>query len=110
VKIAPAFIPLEPKVGQKAVVDWRTAQAIIIGLIGFVRRNYPVPLLEAASLEELNQQLLTQCLAYGQHRIQGREGTVQELFEAERAHLLSLPDVLQQPNRSPRARSMPIPR
>ena len=63
------------------------------GLIGFVRRNYLVPLPEAASLEELNQQLLSQCLAYGQHRIQGREGTVQEFFAAETAHLLPLPDV-----------------
>jgi transposase len=63
------------------------------GLIGFVRRNYLVPLPEATSLEELNQQLLRQCLAYGQHRIQGREGTVQELFEAETAHLLPLPEV-----------------
>ena len=63
------------------------------GLIGYVRRNYLVPIPEAASLEELNEKLLKQCLAYGEHRLQGRDKTVEELFEQEKAHLLPLPEV-----------------
>ncbi len=45
----------------------------IEGLVGYVRRNYFVPLPEADSFEALNQQLLAECLAYGEHRLQGRE-------------------------------------
>jgi transposase len=63
------------------------------GLIGYVRRNYLVPAPEAESLEALNQELLRRCVAYGDHRIQGREGTVNELFDQERGHLLSLPEI-----------------
>jgi len=63
------------------------------GLIGYVRRNYLVPIPEAASLEELNQKVLKQCLAYGDHRLQGREKTVKELFEEEKPCLLPLPGV-----------------
>lgn len=63
------------------------------GLVGYARRNYMVPIPEAASLEDLNQKLLRQCVSYGDHRIAGREQTVNELYEAERDHLLSLPDI-----------------
>jgi transposase len=63
------------------------------GLIGYVRRNYLVPIPEATSLEELNEKVLKQCLAYGEHRLQGREKTVEELFEQEKSHLLPLPEV-----------------
>jgi len=63
------------------------------GMVGYVRRNYMVPVPEADSLEELNQMLLAQCLSYGEHRIDGREGTVNELFEAEKERLLPLPEV-----------------
>ena len=34
-----------------------------------------------------------ECLAYGDHRIKGREGTVNELFAGEQSHLLSLPEM-----------------
>jgi transposase len=63
------------------------------GLIGYIRRNYLVPIPEAASLEELNEKVLKQCLAYGNHRLQGREHTVNEIFEEEKAYLLPLPEV-----------------
>jgi transposase len=63
------------------------------GLIGYVRRNYLVPIPEAASLEQLNQKVLKQCLGYGDHRLQGRENTVNEIFEQERSHLLPLPEI-----------------
>jgi hypothetical protein len=61
------------------------------GLIGYVRRNYLVPVPEAASLEDLNDHLLEECLAYGGHRLRGREGTVNELFAQEQGQLLPLP-------------------
>lgn len=63
------------------------------GLVGYARRNYMVPVPEAESLADLNSKLLQECLSYGDHRIAGREQTVNELYEAERDHLLSLPDI-----------------
>jgi transposase len=61
------------------------------GLIGYVRRNYLVPLPEGSSLGEINGRLLKECLCYGRHRLSGREETVDELFARERSHLLSVP-------------------
>ena len=63
------------------------------GLVGYARRNYMVPVPEADSLEELNKKLLQDCLSYGDHRIAGRERTVNELYEAEKKHLIILPDI-----------------
>jgi len=63
----------------------------IEGLVGYVKRNYFVPLPEADSFEALNQRLLAECLAYGDHRLQGREQTVNEFFREEQAGLLQLP-------------------
>jgi len=63
------------------------------GSVGYVRRNYMVPVPEAASIDELNEQLLKKCLAHGEHRIIGREQTVNELFATESSYLLALPDV-----------------
>jgi transposase len=63
------------------------------GMVGYVRRNYLVPIPCVENLEELNQRLLTDCLAFGDHRISGRDRTVNELFEHERQHLLRLPAV-----------------
>lgn len=62
------------------------------GNIGYVRRNYLVPIPRADSIDELNEQVTGDCLAYGCHRVQGREKTVNELFEEEKEHLLTLPD------------------
>jgi len=62
------------------------------GNIGYVRRNYLVPIPRAKSIEELNEQVARDCLAYGNHRMQGRERTVSAMFEEEKEHLLSLPD------------------
>jgi len=61
------------------------------GLVGFARRNYMVPIPKAESLEALNEQMLRSCLEYGVHRIDGREKSVDEFFEEEKAHLLPLP-------------------
>lgn len=65
----------------------------IEGLVGYVKRNYFVPLPEADSFEALNQKLLAECLVYGDHRLQGREKTVNEFFQEEQANLLPLPAV-----------------
>lgn len=61
------------------------------GLVGFSRRNFLVPIPEVDTLEELNQLLLEECVAYGQHVIDGRDQSVEELFNLEREYLLSLP-------------------
>jgi len=64
------------------------------GLIGFARRNYMVPVPEAASLEELNERVLRDCLAYGNHKMAGHEQKVAELYEDEKRHLLVLPEAV----------------
>ena len=64
------------------------------GSIGYVRRNYLVPIPRAESIDELNEKVIRDCLAYGNHRMQGRERTVNELFEEEKEHLLPLPNHL----------------
>ncbi len=62
------------------------------GLVGYVRRNYLVPVPEAATLADLNRRLLAQCVSYGEHRIHGREQAVNALFAEEQEYLLSLPE------------------
>lgn len=61
------------------------------GIVGFSRRNYMVPVPHARSLEELNEKILAECHAYGDHKIKNRPGTVDELFVEEKEKLLSLP-------------------
>jgi transposase len=72
-------------------VDRGNEKGGVEGLVGFARRNYMVPIPKAESLEDLNEQMLRSCLEYGAHRIDGREKSVDEFFEEERAHLLTLP-------------------
>jgi len=62
------------------------------GMVGFARRNYMVPVPEAADLEELNEKVLGQCVLYGNHKMAGRDRTVNELYEKEKGHLLDLPE------------------
>ena len=63
------------------------------GLVGFARRNYMVPVPEAESLDELNEKLLANCLAYGSHKMAGRSESVAELFAREKTHLLDQPEI-----------------
>ncbi|MDO9567665.1 MAG: IS21 family transposase [Candidatus Desulfaltia sp.] len=63
------------------------------GLVGYARRNYMVPVPEAENLKALNEKLLKDCVAYGDHRLAGREQTVNELYEAEKKHLIDLPRI-----------------
>lgn len=61
------------------------------GEIGYIRRNYLVPVPEAQNFQELNDQILGRCVQSGAQRISGREQSINELFEQERSQLLSLP-------------------
>jgi transposase len=61
------------------------------GLVGYARRNYLVPLPRVNNLDDLNEYLLRQCLSHSDHRVEGKEGYVEELFEKEKSHLISIP-------------------
>jgi len=63
------------------------------GAIGYVRRNYMVPMPVVDSFEDLNEKLLEACLRHGGHRLSGRTETVDALFEKEKEHLIALPSV-----------------
>ncbi|MEJ2170572.1 MAG: IS21 family transposase, partial [Desulfobacterales bacterium] len=63
------------------------------GLVGYARRNYMVPIPKADTLEQLNERLLEAAMAYGDHRIAGREHSVNELYAQEKNHLIGLPDL-----------------
>jgi transposase len=60
------------------------------GEVGRYRRNWLVPVPEAADLTELNQRLLAGCMASRSRTISGRTMTVGEASQMERSHLLSL--------------------
>lgn len=63
------------------------------GLIGYVRRNFLVPVPEVADFEELNRVLLERCLAQDDRRVAGREDgrTIGERHWEEQTRLLPLP-------------------
>lgn len=61
------------------------------GMVGYARRNYLVPLPHVNSFEELNEYLLGQCLSHDDHKVEGKEGCVEDLFEKEKSHLISIP-------------------
>lgn len=61
------------------------------GAIGYIRRNYLVPIPVAESFEELNERLLTACLLHGAHHTADRTEDVASLFEMEKEHLIELP-------------------
>ena len=63
------------------------------GLVGYARRNYMVPIPQAKNLEELNMMLLQECQAYGDHRINGKEKSVNKMYELEKPYLLDLPRI-----------------
>lgn len=58
---------------------------------GFARRNYLVPIPDVETIEELNQHLLEACHKYGNHKLSGKDETVNTLFEREKGELISLP-------------------
>ena len=60
--------------------------------VGFIRRNFFVPVPEFGSLDELNAYLLRACLQYAQeNKVPGLDVTVISLWEEEKKALLPLP-------------------
>src|SRR6266853_470852 len=64
------------------------------GLVGYARRNFLVPVPRCASWDELNTHLLEQCRKRRQQRLRGKQETIGERFEKDRAVLLPLPETL----------------
>jgi transposase len=60
-------------------------------LLGYVRRNFLVPLPRVSTLEELNATLEQQCRSDLQRRVWGHSATKAVRLEEERAALLALP-------------------
>ncbi|MDD4196782.1 MAG: hypothetical protein PHT96_10310 [Syntrophorhabdaceae bacterium] len=63
------------------------------GLVGYVKRNFLVPVPVVESFEGLNEHLLGACLRHGDHRTHGRTDKINSLFEREKEHLIPLPAV-----------------
>ncbi len=60
-------------------------------LVGYIRRNFFVPLPRANSYEELNARLLEQCQQRRARRLRGHQETIGQRFERDRQALLPLP-------------------
>ena len=61
------------------------------GLVGYARRNFLVPVPRAASWEELNAHLLSECVRRRQRKLWGHQATIAERFEHDLGKLLPLP-------------------
>ena len=61
------------------------------GLVGFIRRNYLVPLPHAASFDVLNEDLLTACRRRLDDRLRGRDETIGERMARDLATFHDLP-------------------
>ena len=59
--------------------------------VGYIRRNFLVPIPEVASYEELNQHLRQACLQDTHRRMRGQSQSIAELWESEKPQLLPLP-------------------
>ena len=63
----------------------------IENLVGYARRNFMVPIPQAASWEELNARLEADCRRRREQRLRGHTDTIGERFERDRAAMLPLP-------------------
>jgi transposase len=61
------------------------------GLVGYVRRNFMVPILRYASWEKFNSYLVNQCQKRRERKLRGHDQTIGERFEKDRERLLPLP-------------------
>jgi transposase len=61
-------------------------------LVGYARRNFLVPIPRASSFEELNTRLEEHCRARQLDRLRGKDGTIGERLEADKAVFRDLPD------------------
>lgn len=68
-------------------------KGVVEQLVGYVRRNFLVPLPRFASWEALNSYLLDQCRQRLSQKSAGKEKTIGELLEKERGSFLPLPAV-----------------
>ena len=66
-------------------------QGRVESLVGYMRRNYFVPLPEVSSFEELNKMLLERLREDDKRPATGKEMTVGEAWESEKRRLLPLP-------------------
>jgi len=62
------------------------------GVVGYVRRNFMVPIPRVASWDELNASFIAECRARRTRRLRGHSETIAERFERDRAVFLPLPD------------------
>jgi transposase len=68
-------------------------KGVVERLLGYVRRNFLVPVPRVGSWEELNSYLLQQCRRRLTRRSSGGKRTIAELLEEERSSFLPLPPV-----------------
>ncbi len=66
-------------------------QGDVENLVGYARRNFMVPIPEAASWEALNEQFVRDAQARRMRRLRGHTEMIGERFERDRAALLPLP-------------------
>jgi len=67
-------------------------KGLVENLVGYARRNFMVPVPRVASLEELNNKLLTDCLNYrNNHKVESHSLTVREAYEEEWYSLKQIP-------------------
>ena len=66
-------------------------KGLIENLVGYVRRNFLVPLPSVESFEQLNAILQQRCQTEGDRQLRGRGQTVAQAWEEEREQLLPLP-------------------
>lgn len=59
--------------------------------VGYVRRNFLVPLPQVDSFEQLNAQLRAACLQDDQRQVEGQPLTIHQAWQQERPHLQPLP-------------------
>ena len=66
-------------------------KGLVENLVGYIRRNVCVPIPKVEDLDELNVMLLTKCVQYGDHQIDGKEDKVSVMLEEERQVLYRIP-------------------
>jgi hypothetical protein len=66
-------------------------KGLVENLVGYARRNFLVPVPEAASFQELNALLRERCLAEAGRKLRGERQPIGALWEEERSRLLPLP-------------------
>jgi len=68
-------------------------KGVVERLVGFIRKNFLVPIPRVASWDELNEHLLGECQKRLSSKASGKDKTIGELLEEERGSFLPLPPV-----------------